>query len=212
LTSADVKYSIERVAGLHGKKTDFKHRWYFENKIKSIETPNKYTIIIKTVEPYAAFLRHLSSPWCAIVAKEVVDQFGDLKTQAIGTGPFILKEFVKGSHLSLTRNPDYWKKGLPYLDGIHFKIMSDPSSVLSAFIAGRLDGTAAYHHQIETLKKETPDTLIESLPGTHLWVLRVQPWIEGQKPLKPPFNSKKVRQALAMAIDKKKLLNLAWGG
>jgi peptide/nickel transport system substrate-binding protein len=212
LTSADVKYSIERLAGQYGKKTDFKHRWYFENKIKSIETPDKYTLIIKTIGPYAAFLKHLSSPWCAIVAKEVVDQFGDLKTQSIGTGPFILKEFVKGSHLTLVKNPDYWKKGLPYLDGIYFKIMSDPTSVLSAFIADRLDGTAAYHHQIETITKESPGTIIERLPGIHMWVLRIQPWIEEKKPLKPPFDNKKVRQALAMAIDNKKLLKLAWGG
>jgi len=212
LTSADIKYSIERVAGQHGKKADFKHRWYFDNKIKSIETPDKYTILIKTVEPYAAFLKHLSSPWCAIVAKEVVDQFGDLKTQAIGTGPFLLKEFVKGSHITLTKNPDYWKKGLPYLEGIHFRIMPITSSVLSAFVAGKLDGTAVYHHQLETLKKEAPGTLVEQLPGTHMWVLRVQPWIAGEKPLKPPFDNQKVRQALAMAIDKKKLLKLAWSG
>ncbi|MEW6184435.1 MAG: ABC transporter substrate-binding protein [Thermodesulfobacteriota bacterium] len=212
LTSADVKYSIERVAGQYGKRTDFKHRWYFENKIKSMETPDKYTLIIKTVEPNAAFLRHLSSPWCAIVPKEAVDQFGDLKNQAIGTGPFMIKECVKGSHIALIKNPNYWKKGLPYLDGIHFKIMPDPSSILSAFIADRLDGSAVYHHQIETIIQKAPQTLIEQLPGTHMWVLRVQPWIEGTKPLKPPFDNPKVRQALTMAIDKKKLLHLAWGG
>lgn len=212
LTSADVKYSIERMAGLYGKKPDFKHRWYFENKIKAIETPDQYTLVIKTFEPYAAFLKHLSSPWCAIVPKEAVDHFGDLKNEAIGTGPFILREFVKGSHITLVKNPHYWKKGLPYLEGIHFKVMPDPSSVLTSFLAGRLDGTAAYHHQIETITRQAPDTRIEMLPGTHMWVLRVQPWIEGTKPLKPPFDNRKVRQALAMAIDKKKLLQLAWGG
>jgi len=212
LTSEDVKYSIERVSGLHGKKTDFKHRYYFEDKIKSIETPDKYTIIFKTVEPYAPFLLYISSPWCPIVAKEVVDQHGNLKNVAIGTGPFILKEFVKGSHITMEKNPDYWKKGLPYLDAINIKIMSDPSSVLSAFIAGRLDGTGAYHHQLETLQKEAPETIIERLEGTHMWVLRVQPWIEGKKPLKPPLDNIKVRQAIAMAIDKPKLLKLAWGG
>ena len=212
LTSEDVKYSIERVSGLHGKKPDFKHRYYFEDKIKSIETPDKYTIIFKTVEPYAPFLLYISSPWCPIVAKEVVDQHGNLKNVAIGTGPFILKEFVKGSHITMEKNPDYWKKGLPYLDAINIKIMSDPSSVLSAFIAGRLDGTGAYHHQLETLQKEAPETIIERLEGTHMWVLRVQPWIEGKKPLKPPLDNIKVRQAIAMAIDKPKLLKLAWGG
>ncbi|MBI4766694.1 MAG: ABC transporter substrate-binding protein [Deltaproteobacteria bacterium] len=212
LTSEDVKYSIERMAGVHGRKNDFKHNWYFAGKIKSIETPDKYTIIFKTIEPYASFLRHLSSPWCAIVPKEVVDKFGDLKTRAIGTGPFILKEWVKGSHFTLVKNPGYWKKGLPFVDGIHFKVMPDPSSVLSAFIAGRLDGTSTYHQNIETIKKAAPDTVIETFPSVHMFVLRIQPWIEGEKPLKPPFDNKKVRQALAMSIDKKKLLKLAMGG
>jgi peptide/nickel transport system substrate-binding protein len=212
LTSEDVKYSIERVAGMHGRKTDFKHRYYFEGKIKSIETPDKYTIIFKLNQPYAPFLRYISTPWAAIVAKEVVDQYKDLKNVAIGSGPFILKEMVKGSHITLVKNPNYWKKGLPYLDGVNFKIMSDPASALSAFIAGRLDGVGIYHHQVETVKKEAPDAIIHEAPGTHFWVLRVQPWIEGKKPLKPPLDNKKVRQAIAMAIDKPKLLKLAWGG
>ncbi len=212
LTSEDVKYSIERVMGMHGKKTNFKHRYYFEGKIKSIETPDKYTVIFKLTQPYAPFLKYIATPWAAIVAKEVVDKYGDLKSVAIGSGPFILKDFVKGSHITLVKNPNYWKKGLPYLDGITFKIMSDPASVLSAFIAGRLDGIGLYFFQLDTIKKEAPDALISENPGTHMWVLRVQPWIEGKKPLKPPLDNKKVRQAISMAIDKTKLLKLAWGG
>jgi peptide/nickel transport system substrate-binding protein len=210
-TSADVKYSIERAAGMYGRKSDFKHYYYFD-KISSIETPDKYTVIFKLKHPFAPFLKYLATPWAAIVAKEVVDKYGDLKTVAVGTGPFILKEFVKGSHITLVKNPHYFKKGLPYLDGITFKIMSDPASVLSAFLAGRLDGCGIYHYQLETVKKEAPDAIITEYPGTHMWVLRVQPWIEGQKPLKKPLDDKRVRQAIAMAIDKPRLLKLAWGG
>ncbi|MBI4764030.1 MAG: ABC transporter substrate-binding protein [Deltaproteobacteria bacterium] len=212
VTSEDVKYSIERVSGMHGKKSDMKHSYYFDGKVKSIETPDKYTIIFKLTQPFAPFLRYIASPWCAIVAKEVVDKYGDLKNVAIGTGPFILKEFIKGSHISLVKNPNYWKKGLPYLDGITWKIMPDPASVLSAFIAGRLDGTGLYHFQVDTVKKEAPDVIIDELPGTHMQVLRVQPWIEGKQPLKPPLDKKEVRQAIAMAIDKNKLLKLVQGG
>jgi peptide/nickel transport system substrate-binding protein len=212
LTSADIKYSIERVAGMYGKRSDFKHRYYFEDKLASIETPDKYTIVFKTKEPYAPFIQYISSPWCAIVAKEVVDKYGDLKRHAIGTGPFILKEFIKGSHITLTKNPNYWKKGMPYLDGIHVKIMRDPSSVLSAYLAGNLDGAQVYFFQVPTIKKEAPDTIIDRLEGTHMWILRCPPWIEGKKPLKPPFDKKEVRQAIAMAIDKTRLLKLAWGG
>jgi peptide/nickel transport system substrate-binding protein len=211
LTSADVKYSIERAMGMYGRKSDFKHYYYFD-KIKSIETPDKYTVVFKLSQPFAPFLKYIATPWAAIVAKEVVDKYGDLKTVAIGTGPFILKEFVKGSHITLVKNPNYFKKGLPYLDGISFKIMPDPASIQSAFIAGRLDGCGLSYYQLDTVKKEAPDALITEYPGTHMWVLRVQPWIEGQKPLKKPLDDKRVRQAIAMAIDKPRLLKLAWGG
>jgi peptide/nickel transport system substrate-binding protein len=213
LTSADVKYSIERVMGMYGKKSDMKHSYYFDGKIKAIETPDKYTIIFKLTQPYAPFLRYIATPWCAIVAKEVVDKYGDLKNVAIGTGPFILKEFIKGSHVTLVKNPNYWKKGLPYLDGITWKIMPDNASVLAAFIAGRLDGVYSIpHYQLDTMKKEAPDAVIGEYPGTHMLVLRVQPWIEGTKPLKKPLDDKRVRQAIAMSIDKARILKLTRGG
>jgi peptide/nickel transport system substrate-binding protein len=211
LTSADVKYSIERAMGMYGRKSDFKHSYYFD-KIKSIETPDKYTIIFKLSQPFAPFLKYIATPWAAITAKEIVDKFGDLKNVAIGSGPFILKEFIKGSHLSLVKNPNYFKKGLPYLDGITIKIMPDPASVLSAFIAGRLDGIGIPHYQVDTVKKEAPEAFIGEYPGTHMLVLRVQPWIEGTKPLKKPLDDKRVRQAIAMAIDKLRLLKLTRGG
>ncbi len=212
LTSADVKYSLERVAGMHGKSADFKHRYYFEGKLESIETPDKYTLVIKTKQPYAAFLDYIASPWCAIVAKEVVDQHGDLRRQAIGTGPFLLGEYVQGAHITLTRNPHYFKKGLPYLDGLQIRIMTDPSSVVAAYISGRLDAAQVSYHFMPTIKEKVPDNQGVHQEGTHMWTLRFPPWIEGQKPLKAPFDKLEVRQAVAMAIDKKRLLELASGG
>jgi ABC-type transport system substrate-binding protein len=90
--------------------------------------------------------------------------------------------------------------------------MSDPASVLSAFLADRLDGVSAQHYQVSTIQKEAPKTIIDRLPGTHMTILRCPPWIEDKKPLKPPFDNVKVRQAIGLAIDKKKLLKIAEGG
>jgi peptide/nickel transport system substrate-binding protein len=53
LTSADVKYSLERVGGAYGRRAEFKHKYYYDGKLASIETPDKYTVVIKTKEPYA---------------------------------------------------------------------------------------------------------------------------------------------------------------
>ncbi|MBW2086152.1 MAG: ABC transporter substrate-binding protein, partial [Deltaproteobacteria bacterium] len=212
LTSTDIKYSIQRVAGKYGKRANFKHRYYFEGKLASIETPDRYTVIFKTKEPYAPFIRYIAAPWSTIVPREAVEKYGDLKRKALGTGPFILKEFVRGSHIIMVKNPNYFKKGLPYLDKIHYKIMRDPAAILAAFLAGKHNATGFYFFQLPTVKKEAPECNIFRAKGTHMWVIRTPPWIKGKKPQQPPFDKRKVRQAIGHAIDKKRLLKLAWGG
>jgi peptide/nickel transport system substrate-binding protein len=211
LTSEDVKYTIERMAGMHGKKSKIGKRYYFMGRIASIETPDRYTVIFKTNRPNASFINYLASACTCIVPREAVEAFGDLNTKNIGTGPFILKEYQRGSHITLVKNPNYYKKGLPYLDKIHFKIMRTPAASLSAFLAGRLDTFSPYFYQLDTLKKEAPDTNIVEQPGSHVLILRIRPWVEG-KPHNLPFGNVKVRQAVAKAIDKKRVLELGNGG
>ncbi|MBL7211136.1 MAG: ABC transporter substrate-binding protein [Desulfobacteraceae bacterium] len=212
LTSADVKYSIERISGKYGKKSNFKHRYYFEDKLASIETPDKYTIIFKTKKPYAPFINYISSPWTMIVPREAVEKWGNLKTKAIGSGPFMLKEYVKGSHVSFVKHPKFFKKGLPYLDAVNIKFMPRPATFLSAFLAGKLDVSGLYFFQVPTIKKKDLEARVYERPGAYTRIVRTPPWIEGKIPLKPPFDDKRVRQAIAHSIDKVKLLKLAWGG
>jgi len=211
ITTKDIKYTIERAMGIYGQKWKFIHRYYFEDRIDSIETPDKYTIVFKTKEPYAPFIPYLASARSVILPREIADKHGDFKRYAIGTGPFILKEYIRGSHAILIRNPNYFKKGLPYLNEINLKIISDPASVMAAFLSNKLDSFGPYFFQLKLLKEKVPDSIIIKRPGTHQWILRVRPWSE-KHPLNPPFSKLKVRQAMAMAIDKKRLLKLAWGG
>ncbi len=212
LTSTDVKYSIMRIAGKYGKKARFAHRYYFEDKLESIETPDRYTIVFKTKEPYAPFINYLASAWTKIVPREAVEKWGNLKTKAIGTGPFMLKDYVKGSHMTFVKHPNYFRKGLPYLDGIKVKFMPRPASYLAAFLAHKVDGQGLYFFQVPTVQKEAPNAIVYEWPGCYMRIVRTPPWIEGKIPLKPPFNDKRVRQAIAYAIDKVKLLKLSWNG
>lgn len=211
VTSEDVKYSIERAGGMYGDKTLFINRSDFEGKIASIATPDKYTVVIKSKEPYAPLLYYLSGPTAFIKPREAVEQFGDLKKDIIGTGPFMLKEYVLGSHIRLVRNPNYFRKGLPYLDEVYYRIMPDGGSVLAAFLAGDLDFTMIPYFQIETIKEKAPNTKVLKQTGWRHIVLRVAPWTDDH-PLKPPFDNLKIRQALAMAIDKERLVKVAWDG
>jgi len=76
-----------------------------------------------------------------IIAPEVVGQFGDLKQAetAIGTGPFLLERYEPNVKTVFKRNPDYFRQGLPYIDGVEWLILEDPSSGLAMYRTGQLD-------------------------------------------------------------------------
>ena len=90
----------------------FQHAYFFLGKLASIQTPDKYTIVFKTKEPYAPFLNYIANPWTVIVAREVVEKHGDLQRHAIGTGPFIMQEYRRDQEAVFVKNPHYFKKGL----------------------------------------------------------------------------------------------------
>jgi len=125
-TSADVKYSIERQSTDQAGK--FQHAYYFLNRLDSITTPDDNTIIFKTKAPYAPFLSYIASPWTVMIDRASVEKWGDLTEHAIGTGPFIFKEWQKDVKIDLVKNPDYRDKSLPYLDGISYIIAVDPDT------------------------------------------------------------------------------------
>jgi len=97
--------------------------------IERIETPDKYTVRFTTRRPFAPFLSYLGTPhYSAIVPKDVVDKSGDLQQTAAGTGPFMLDRFVPENTVVLKRNPNYYETGMPYLDGIEYKIVPDEAA------------------------------------------------------------------------------------
>src|SRR5207247_7273511 len=77
---------------------------------------------------------------------------GDMRTKPVGTGPFKFVEFKANESIKLIRNPDYWKKGLPHLDGIEFTIITNRSTAILAFVAGKFDMTFPTEVTIPLLK------------------------------------------------------------
>jgi peptide/nickel transport system substrate-binding protein len=147
----------------------------------------------------------------SIVPKEAVEKFGDLKSNAIGTGPFMLKEHTRGSHYTFVRNPQYFKKGLPYLDGIRYSTGMSAAGYIAALISGNLDFSGLYCFDLPVIREKASQMTIMRRPGKSAIVLRFSPWSE-DRPLKPPLDNLKVRQAIAMAIDKSRLLRIALDG
>ena len=87
-----------------------------------METPDKYTVRVHLADAYAPFLHNLAEPWNAILPREVEEKMGDFKAaeSLIGCGPFVLDRYEPGVKATFVRNPDYYEKGLPYLDRVEW--------------------------------------------------------------------------------------------
>lgn len=202
LTAEDVKYTFERLVD---KATDSPNAKLY-SLLDKIEIPDRYTVKIKIKEPYAPFLNHLShhySSW--IIPKEAVEKFGNLKKTIIGTGPFILDSWERNVKAVFKRNPDYFLKGLPYLDGFEFLYIPGHAARLAAFLSGELDLGSPFLPDLQSVKSAIPGVRIDrELPV-------VQSALTMQV-LKPPFNSKRVRQAIKYAINLRNLISVVYSG
>src|SRR6202043_3814040 len=120
------------------------------NNIEDI-TPNgdfEATFVLKRPQP--ALLTLLASGYTPIYPCHVPPQ--QMRQHPIGTGPFKFAEFKPNESIKVVRNPDYWKPGLPYLDGVEYTIVPNRSTASLAFIAGRFDLTFPYEVSIPMLK------------------------------------------------------------
>src|SRR4029450_2205225 len=113
LTSADVKASWDRI--VFPSEGVISQRRSNYQMIKGIEAPDRSTVIFHVHHPSPAFLSNMAHPANFIYAKKYLDSdVHYYKTHTVGTGPFKLKNYTRGSIIELERNPDYWKKGQPY--------------------------------------------------------------------------------------------------
>lgn len=206
LDSGDVKYSIERVMNpVTRSPRAFAYRW-----IDSVQVIDKYHVKIKLKEPFGPFLTTLTIQNCPIIPAGV-EPTGT--KPAPGTGPFVLKSFVPNETTEFTRFDKYWehdeKTGnrLPYLDSIHVrKILEDVVrwTALRAEDLDYINGTMR-KMVVEEMKKPTPGLVV--VPGDPVAV-----YFLAFNFTKPPFDNKKVRQAIAYASDKNELIKGAYWG
>jgi peptide/nickel transport system substrate-binding protein len=196
LTSADVKYTIERLV----KKSPYAN---LMGQVQGVEAPDKYTVRIQLADAYAPFLHNLAEPWLAILQPEVEDKFGDFKSAdaLMGCGPFVLERYEPGVKAVFARNPAYYQKGLPYLDKVEWLFLKDRATHLSLFRAGQVDipfyDGRIPRSDLQSFKKSNPtyQTMYWDWLAVRTLAMRTD---------KPPFSDVRVRRALSMAIDRKK--------
>jgi len=206
LVAADVKFTYE----LHMKTAGAPRREQLTSAIESMETPDKYTLVIHLKEPRADFLLTLATPYCELVAPELVEAFGDLNTPkaAISFGPFMLEEYTPSVKIVYKKNPTYYraKEGLPYLDGLYYVLIGDASTSLAAFRAEKIDLRGVVRIDLASVKQTNPKAYCyENEIGASVTALAF-------RTDKAPFNDVNLRRAVALSINRQEVINTFYYG
>ncbi len=221
VTAADVAYSYNRLCTAPSSYIFIAHPYFTKNL--SIKALDKYTVelIVPNDADSIYQIAQIGVDWNSIIAKEVIDRWGDMRDwrRAHGTGPFMLKDFVSGSTLTFTRNPNYWDKNpigpgkgdqLPYVDSVKVFVIPDSSTFLSAIRTGKIDASmmAQGLDDTKTLTGTRKDLQTRELPGA-----TAPGHIHMRTDKKDaPWGKKAVRQALTKAIDYKSIVNDMYQG
>ena len=199
LKAADVKFVLERAMN---PETKHPHRGRYE-AISSIIIKDDYTITATLKALDSNFLLTLARQGSVIYPREAVDT---LKTAPLGTGPFLVSEWVRGDRIVLTKNKDYHVKGLPHLDKVTFRFIPDPNSALAALKAGDID-VAAFGMGPENVPDLKKDPRLQVILGD-----TTNDVILSMNNSKKPFADKRVRLAITHAINKEEVLKGAMFG
>lgn len=194
-TSADVKYTYERVAGT--KSNPFAST---DAVMKSITTPNPHTVVITTAKPWAPLLSDLALPANSIVPNNLNGESSQkFFAHPVGTGPFEFDYWKKGQEVKLVKNPNYWVTGEPHLDSVTFTVVSDDNTRKLQLQGGQIqvDENPPFS-QIAQLNATTgiTATLYKSTRTDYI-LFNFD---------KKPFDNVHVRRAISYAVDRKALL------
>jgi peptide/nickel transport system substrate-binding protein len=200
LTSADVKATFERVMSEEGGSVHFKEFAV----ISSIDTPDDYTVVFNLSAPHAPFLGSLASGWAAILPKSLIDSGHDFDSKPVGTGPFKLIEWVRDNKVVLEKNKDYWMKGLPKIDNLEMYIIPETSVQVQSLMAGQVDIVFIVDSDSIPMLESNPDVYLSENLTALIMVMAMNTE-------RPYLSDVKVRQAINYAIDKQKILDIAYG-
>jgi len=174
--------------------------WYKNLAQVTINGDDEVTFRLKRPQP--SFLMLIADGLSPIYPCHVPP--AQMRQRPIGTGPFKFVEFKPNESVKLTRNRDYWKPGLPYLDGIEFPIIKNMSTAVLAFVSGKFDMIWPYSLTAPLLKdvqSQMPQAICEMAPNgisAHLLVNRD----------KPPFDNLDLRRAMALSLDRKAFIDI----
>jgi peptide/nickel transport system substrate-binding protein len=206
LVAEDVKFTFDRF--MTEKANALR---YMLEPVDSIEVLDRYTVQFRLKEPYVWLVNMLAHPRMWIIAREVVQQFGDLKRaeNAIGTGPFLLERYEPNVKTVFMRHPAYFLKNQPYVDGVEWLVLDDPSTALAMYRTGQIDCgpgffSAVRQQDLASLKQSHPHLIYRDF-------LSQVPHVIYMRTDQPPFNDVRVRRAISQGIDRQAIIEAVWG-
>jgi peptide/nickel transport system substrate-binding protein len=222
--AAAVKFNFDRWLSIPKTYVDLGYTYYIDTvitgKIAETAAPDPTTFVLKLKAPNSAFLVTMtltlftfSSPKALTDGKASDPDFkNNIYAQggppaAVGTGPFVFKEWVPGDHVTLTKNPDYWNKaaGGPYLDALTFKPIADTTATLNALQAGDVDISQTLAPvDVPTAQADTKLQYYDRGSACNVGVLAMNEKFK-------PFDNPKIRQAVSYAINRKAIVDAFFG-
>ena len=196
-SARDVKCTYDLVAGLV-KSDDFRKNprrvWY--HNVAEITTAGDDEVTFHLKAPQPSFLALVASGYTPVYSCHVPQR--EMRAKPIGTGPFKVVEFKRGEVVRLTRNPDYWREGKPFLDALEFRVIENRSTRVLSFIAGEVDTTFPFditYPLLKDIRSKRPDAQC-----LHISSNSSSNMIVNNKA--PPFDNPKIRLAMALAMDR----------
>ena len=213
-TAEDAAWSLTRDLTTEGSYHNMNYGRFFV----SAEATDKYTMVMKVVEGSQGEMTKRTLDFHQITPREVVEMYGSMMEweNVVGTGPFMIEDYMPGSQVTLVRNPNYFMKDpffpenqLPYLDGVKWLIIEDASTRIASLRTHKIDWlqTVGWEDH-ESLLKTNPE-LKESqyIQAAHQLVI----YARTDKP-ELPFYDKRVRHALALGLNNPAITEEYYGG
>src|SRR5690349_17659833 len=205
-TAKDVKCTWDTLTGKSSEKFRVNPRKSWYRNLEEVTTNGGYEVTFHLKQPQPAFLALLASGFSPIYPCHVAPR--DLRQHPIGTGPFKFAGFKPNEYIKVTRNPDYWRKGRPLLDGIEYTIIKNLSTAVLALISGKFDTAFPYSLTVpllRDLKSQMPQAMCEMGPvglNRNLLVNRDV----------PPFENPDLRHAMALSLDRQAFIDILTEG
>lgn len=200
-TAKDVKCTWDLLLGQGTEKLRVNPRKVWYHNLDQVVVTDDTTVTFRLKRPQPAFIALLASGFSPVYPCHVPP--AQMRQNPIGTGPFRFAEFRRNELIKVTRNPDYWKPGRPYLDAIEWIIIRSPSTGMLTFLAGKVDTTSPFFLQVPTIKdieSQAPQAICQIVPTN------VQRNVILNRSM-PPFDNPKLRRAVALTLDRQAFID-----